>query len=66
MRSLTLLLTIIGLSTAPALAQSDQSIRAEVEKIAVAHVENFDRQNAAGTADAFDERCIRRRQPRAI
>ena len=55
MRSLALLLTIIGLSTAPAFAQSDQSIRAEVEKIVMSHVENFDKQNAAEVAALYTD-----------
>jgi len=49
MRSLWMLLLTFGLVlTAPAFAQSDQSIKAEVEKIAAAHAENFNKQNAAG------------------
>jgi ketosteroid isomerase-like protein len=51
-RSLSLL--IIGLwFVSPAFAQSEASLRAEVEKISSAHVENFNKQNAAGIAALY-------------
>ena len=51
-RSLSLL--IIGLwFVSPAFAQSDPNLRAEVEKIAAAYAENFNKQNAAGIAALF-------------
>src|SRR6516164_6024668 len=52
MRSLSIL--ILGLLiTASALAQSDQGIRKEVDNIAAAHVENYNKQNAAGIAALY-------------
>ena len=51
-RSLSLL--IIGLwFVSPAFSQSEASLRAEVEKIASAHAENFNKQNAAGIAALY-------------
>jgi ketosteroid isomerase-like protein len=47
-------LLLIGLFlTAPALAQSDESVTKEVVKIAAAHAENFNEQNAAGIAALY-------------
>jgi ketosteroid isomerase-like protein len=47
-------LLIIGLwFVSPAFAQSDPNLRAEVEKIAAAHAENFNKQNAAGIAALY-------------
>jgi ketosteroid isomerase-like protein len=54
MRLLSIALLTFALSlTAPAFAQSDQSIKAEVDKIAAAHAENYNKQNAAGIAALY-------------
>ena len=47
-------LLVIALSiVSPAFGQSDQNLRAEVEKISAIHVENFNKQNAAGIAALY-------------
>ena len=52
MRSLSIL--ILGLFiTASAFAQSDQSVRKEVEKAAATYAENYGKQNGAGMAALY-------------
>lgn len=49
-----LALLVIALSILrPAFGQSDQNLRAEVEKISALHVENFNKQNPAGIAALY-------------
>jgi ketosteroid isomerase-like protein len=52
MRPLSLVLIALSILS-PAFAQSDQNLRAEVEKISAAHAENFNKQNAAGIAALY-------------
>ena len=47
-------LVLIALSIlSPAFAQTDQNLRADVERISAAHAENFNKQNAAGIAALY-------------
>ena len=52
MRSLSLVLIALSILS-PAFAQSDQNLRADVERISAAHAENFNKQNAAGIAALY-------------
>jgi ketosteroid isomerase-like protein len=47
------LLVIPLLILSSAFGQSDQNLRAEVEKMSAAHAENFNKQNAAGIAALY-------------
>jgi ketosteroid isomerase-like protein len=51
-RSLSLVLITLSILS-PAFAQSDQNLRADVERISAAHAENFNKQNAAGIAALY-------------
>jgi len=51
-RSLSLVLIALSILS-PAFAQSDQNLRADVERISAAHAENFNKQNAAGIAALY-------------
>ena len=51
-RSLSLVLIALSILS-PAFAQTDQNLRADVERISAAHAENFNKQNAAGIAALY-------------
>jgi ketosteroid isomerase-like protein len=54
LRSLSLLILVLWFVGA-GFAQSDSNLRAEVEKIASAHAENYNKQNAAGIAALYTQ-----------